>query len=129
MTNKKWGIVKYIDDKDVLPEWKRKPYINISNLNYTDKKQIIGLKLIKWSPNANNGRVKNVCYFKVNDGFGYFTCINNIINIETSYILWKQERIIWIAFDKNMQNLKCLIVKLPTDLIKYILTLVGHRIN
>ena len=128
MTNKEWGIVKYISEKDklILPKWTR---TNNGNTQYSKNEQIIGLELIKWSPNANDGCVKGVCYFKVNHGFGYFTCINNIRNIETRYILWKQERLVWIAFDKNIKNSKCLIVKLPKDLIKYILTLVGHRIK
>ena len=128
MRNKKWGVVKYIGDakwQPILSDDDDRSDHDVTNYD----EPTIGLELIKWSPNANNGCVKDVCYFKANNGFGYFTYIDDIIGITRNHILWKQERIIWIAFNKNTQNLKCLIVKLPKDIIKYILTLVGHRIK
>ena len=38
-----------------------------------------------------------------------------------THILWKQERIIWIAFYKNEKNIKCLVSQLPKDIVKKIL--------
>ena len=122
MTNKKWGIVKYIGET----KWIKN--VN-ANANANAIETMIGLELIEWSPNAKNGTVEDIEYFTVNDGFGYFTILDNIVDIMKNYILWKQERIIWIGFDKNIKNFKCLLVKLPKDIIKYILTLVGNRIK
>ena len=89
---------------------------------------MIGLELIEWSPNATNGSVNGVKHFCAREGYGYFAYIDNIVDVVKIYILWKQERLIWIAFYKNMENSKCLLVKLPKDIIKYIITLIGQRI-
>ena len=38
---------------------------------------------------------------------------------------WKIIRLIWIAFYKNESNKDCFLGKLPKDLIKYIIELIG----
>ena len=49
----------------------------------------------------------------------YFKIFTNILE-------WKIARFIWIAFYKNEENDKCLIKKLPKDIIKnYILKFIG----
>ena len=41
---------------------------------------------------------------------------------------WKIERIIWIGYEKNIDNDKCLIAKLPKDLVKKCLSFVSSRL-
>ena len=36
-------------------------------------------------------------------------------------LLWQQERIIWIGFFNNVNNAKCLISKLPKDIVRAII--------
>ena len=105
-----WGVVRYI-----------------GKTFWSDDDKVIGLKLLKWSPNAKNGTVKTTQYFVTNYGYGYFTHFDNIVNVVPSYIAWCQERIIWIAYYKNMQNTTCLFNQLPKDIIKHILSFVGDR--
>ena len=41
-----------------------------------------------------------------------------IFKIYVHYIEWNQARIVWIGFYKNENNPKCLIAKLPKDIVK-----------
>ena len=41
------------------------------------------------------------------------------------FIDWKIERLIWIAFLKNDENDKCLIKKLPKDIVKHVMKFLG----
>ena len=42
---------------------------------------------------------------------------------------WKTIRLIWIAFHKNELNEECFLSKLPKDLIKYVIVLIGNVEN
>ena len=46
-------------------------------------------------------------------------------DVYSHYIGWNQAKTIWIGFHKNEANDKCLIAKLPKDIIKYIIKIVG----
>ena len=48
-----------------------------------------------------------------------------IFDIYADSIEWNIERIIWIAFHKNVNNKHCLFAKLPKDLVRKIIRLIG----
>ena len=96
---------------------------------WSNDKKLIGLRLHKWSPNTSDDKVKMTQYFVTDDGHGYFTDFDNIVNVIQNYISWYQERMIWLAFYKNIQNEKCFINELPKDIIKYILVFFGDRVK
>ena len=67
---------------------------------------------------------------KCNNDSSIIICQNNnycLFNIYKHYVSSIVERLIWIGFHKNDENKKCLINKLPKDLILYILHLLGKR--
>ena len=47
--------------------------------------------------------------------------------IKFDVLQWKIARLIWIAFYKNTKNDKCVIDRLPKDVINFILTFVGRN--
>ena len=51
-----------------------------------------------------------------------------LLNVYTHFVKASIERTIWIGFYKNEKNDMCLLKKLPTDLMKYILILLGKQI-
>ena len=42
------------------------------------------------------------------------------------YVEWSVTRIVWIGFYHNVDNDKCYIDRLPKDVVKYILSLLGR---
>ena len=52
-----------------------------------------------------------------------------IFDVYVHYIEWDVARLIWIAFYKNEKNKQCFIRKLPKDLVKYILSLLGRALR
>ena len=57
-----------------------------------------------------------------NNGYDYGDVKCWKLNLE-SYLSWDIERIIWIGYYKNIDNDKCLITKLPKDVILHVLKL------
>ena len=106
--NGKWGVVKYIVNTEF-------------NNNI-----LIGIELNNWYENASNGRIKGVCYFKTEEGKGFFTKLENLIrNRGTCPKLikkeWEIEKLLWIAFYKNENNQQCFIPTLPKVIVNHIL--------
>ena len=52
--------------------------------------------------------------------------LHDLVQIEEHK--WKIERLIWIGYEKNSDNDKCLIAKLPKDLVKKCLSFVFSRL-
>ena len=49
-------------------------------------------------------------------------------NVFCDILQWKIARLIWIAFEKNENNDKCYMAKLPKDIItNYIFKFIGHN--
>ena len=48
-----------------------------------------------------------------------------VLKVYVNYITWDVARIIWIGFEKNETNNKCLIGMLPKDVVRYILNMLG----
>ena len=103
--NGKWGVVLYVGKTD-----------------FSNNKNVIGLQLKKWYPNGHDGKIKGKRYFNCGKGKGYFTTIDFLVSNKGPTVLWSIERLLWIAFHKNTNNLKCLIQNLPKDIVFHILS-------
>ena len=67
---------------------------------------------------------------KCNDGTSLLIVQYNkcyVLNCCPHYLSPSIERIIWIGFYKNVTNCKCLIAKLPKDVVIHILHLLGKQ--
>ena len=51
----------------------------VGNVDFGNKKKLVGLELDVWDPNAHNGTVKNKTYFKSPEGRGYFCELTKLI--------------------------------------------------
>ena len=79
----------------------------------------IGLELKEWYVNAHDGQVKDVKYFTAKPGTGYFAKLNFL---QSMFLPWNIERVIWIAYKKNIDNHQCLIPTLSKDIVWFLLS-------
>ena len=73
---------------------------------------------VDWNSNRVN---QNIIVLHKYDCFVFDFCLH--------YLSWEVARIVWIGFEKNVNNDKCLLNLLSKDLIKHVLSLLGTRRN
>ena len=98
----KWGI------------WK-------DNINMWEREEL--------SPKGLYRSLKSPCYYDTSNKTIYIVMVGRPvlakIVLPQNMFKWKQERQLWIVFNKNKNNDQCLIKKLPKDVILYMISFVS----
>ena len=90
---------------------------------YYDNKKLYQLYARACTKKFAKDKKENNIYFNVKKNSR-----SNFEHVSNWYVEWKQLRVFWIGFYKNVKNKQCLIHRLPKDIVKHILKFVAEYI-